>query len=274
MKKFISLLSFEMNRFLKFLIPTFIAVAIIQLFDIFRITMSYNSEVEQAIASGNTLEMPDLFNIHNITGGGFYELSVIGIILVFMVYSFFTWYREWLGKNTFIYRLLMLPMNRSYIFLAKALVFLIGGFLAFVFQFGMYGLALYLSELLVPAEQYVALSIHNAQPMFSLVQGFLFPTSIFQFVSIYSFAFGALISLFTAIVIERTYRVKGLIAGIVYFVGYFVLYGLVVSLPYAGALPVILKPSQGELLKVAYQFIMIGLGFMISWPLLKKRIKI
>ena len=33
-----------------------------------------------------------------------------GVILI--IYVFFIWYRDWLGKNTFIYRLLMLPTAR------------------------------------------------------------------------------------------------------------------------------------------------------------------
>lgn len=274
MNKFISLLNFEMNRFLKFLIPTFIAVAVIQLFETFRRIIGYNNELERVIASGEPLEQLSPFSVHDITGGGLFELSIVAIVLIFMVYSFFTWYREWLGKNTFIYRLLMLPMNRMSILITKSLVFLIGGLLAFVFQFGMYGLALIISEQMIPAEHYVAVGIHNAQPMYTLIQGVLFPTSIFQFISLYSFAFGALISLFTAIIIERTYRMKGLIVGVIYFIGYFILFGLITSLPYNQWLPFIIKPSQAVILTVVYQFFMIALGHLISWPLLKNKIKI
>ena len=50
-------------------------------------------------------------------------------IAVLIIYVFFIWYRDWLGKNTFIYRLLMLPTNRLNIYLAKAttiLLFILG----------------------------------------------------------------------------------------------------------------------------------------------------
>jgi hypothetical protein len=274
MKKFIRLLSFEMNRFLKFLVPTFIIVAAVQLFDIIRISLSYNGMLERVHLSGGSLDNQEPFSVHNITGAGFFELSIVAIVFVFMFYSFYTWYREWLGNNKFIYRLLMLPMNRLYIFLTKALVFLIGGFLAFIFQFGMYGVALMLSELIVPAEHYVAIGIHNVQPPFTFIQSLLFPTTIFEFISTYSFAFGALITLFTAIIMERTYRMKGLVLGVVYFTGYFVLFTIVIALPYTDFLPFLLKPSHGEIITLAYQFLMIGLGILISWPLLNKRIKI
>lgn len=274
MNKFIRLLSFEMNRFMKFLIPTFVIVALVQLFEIFRSIIGYKSEFDRLVATGGSLEQLPTFSAHDITGSGLYELSIMSIVLVFMFYSFFTWYREWLGKNTFIYRLLMLPTSRMYILLTKSLVFLIGGLLSFVFQFGMYGLALVISEQMIPAEQYMALSIHNIQPMFNIIQGVLFPTSIFQFILYYSFAFGALISLFAGIIMERSFRLKGLIAGVIYFIGYFVLYGLVSTLAVNDLLPIILKPSQAALLTLAYQLLMIVLGHLISWPLLKNKIKV
>ena len=37
-----------------------------------------------------------------------------------MIYVFFIWYRDWLGKYTFAYRLLMLPTTRINIYFAKA----------------------------------------------------------------------------------------------------------------------------------------------------------
>ena len=50
-------------------------------------------------------------------------------IAALIIYVFFIWYRDWLGKNTFAYRLLMLPTARMNIYLAKAttiLLFVLG----------------------------------------------------------------------------------------------------------------------------------------------------
>ena len=138
MKKFISLLSFEMNRFLKFLVPTLLVTAVVQIFVTIFSSLKYNNELEKIIAQGEQLETIPNFSLQDITGNGIYQLSIMLIVLVFVFYSFFIWYREWLGKNTFIYRLLMLPTNRTYLLLTKSLVFLIGGLLAFSFQFGLY----------------------------------------------------------------------------------------------------------------------------------------
>lgn len=274
MKKFIDLLSFEMNRFLKFLVPTFLIVGVIQLFVTFSVISDFKESLEMANLAGGTGSEALVFSIQDITVESLYELSILLIILVFMFYSFFIWYREWLGKNTFIYRLLMLPMNRSYIFLSKAFVFLIGGFLSFVFQFGMYALQLFISNQMIPSEYYTALNIHNAQPVFTVIQGVLFPTTGFQFLANYSFAFAALVTLFAAILIERTYGLKGLMVGVVYFIGFFVLYGLVSSLFYLNGLSILLKPSHTRIIAVGYQFFMILLGSVISHFLLKNRVKV
>lgn len=272
MKKFISLLSFEMNRFLKFLVPTLLIVAVTQFFVTISTTLSHNNQFEKMTAQGEAIEQIPPFSFHDVTGNGLYELSIMLIVLVFMFYSFFTWYREWLGKNTFIYRLLMLPTNRTYLLLAKSLVFLIGGLLAFVFQFGLYFVQLQLTEWLVTNGHYLSISLHNVQSMYSVIQPLLFPTSLVEFISTYSFAFAALISLFTGIIIERSFGLKGLIIGAVYFIGFFVLYGWLTSLFYTTSFT--LRPSQEKMIVLSYQFLMIGLGTLIGSRLLKNKIKI
>ena len=267
-----SLLSFEMNRFLKFLIPTLLITAAVQLFVTVSESLSYNGNLEKMIAEGESIDRVPLFSLQDVTGNGLYEMSIMLIILVFMFYSFFTWYREWLGKNTFIYRLLMLPTNRTHLLLTKSLVFLISGLLAFVFQFGLYFIELKIAEWLVTSSHYTALSVHNVQPMYGLVQYFLFPTSIIEFISTYSFAFGALISLFAGIIIERSFGLKGLIIGAAYFIGFFVLYGMLSSFLYGASLT--LRPSQEKIILMLYQFLMVGIGTVISSLLLKNKIKV
>lgn len=274
MKKFIDLLSFELNRFLKFLVPALLIAGVVQLFVTYSKIGEFKDNLEIPTFVNGAQAEPLPFSIQHITSNSLYELSLFLIVLVFMFYSFFIWYREWLGKNTFIYRLLMLPINRSALFLSKALVFLIGGFLSFVFQFGMYALQLFIASQSIPSEHYTVLSIHNAQPPYTLLQGALFPTTGFEFTATYSFAFAALVTLFAAILIERTYRLKGLIGGVIYFGGFFVIYSLVNNLNYFNILPTVLKPSQVEIITLGYLFVMIVLGFFIGHLLFKNRVKV
>lgn len=274
MNKFVSLLSFELNRFFKFLLPAFAITAAVQFFVTFQNIFTYNNDLKKAIAKGGNLAGFDDFSVHYVTQSSLYELSIVLLVMVFIFYSFFTWYREWYGKNSFIYRLLMLPMKRFNIILTKSLVFLIGGFLTFTFQFSLYAIQIKLSEWMIAADHFQAVHIHNIQPDYSIIQAILFPTSGFQFLSIYSFAFAALISLFTGIIIERSFGFKGMISGATYFVGYFIVFGLVTSLQYTQSLPFILRPSQFALLVLGYQFLAILIGYLISNFLLKNKIKI
>src|SRR5690625_85762 len=52
-----------------------------------------------------------------------YTLGFLGPIAIgvagLLFYMFFIWYRDWFARNTFIYRLLMLPTNRMNIYYAK-----------------------------------------------------------------------------------------------------------------------------------------------------------
>lgn len=274
MKKFIHLFDFEMERFLKFLLPTFVVVAFIQLFATLNTVHTYKNSLEEADALGRATDLFPAFSIQNVTGGGIYELSILLIVLVFMFYSFFTWYREWQGKNTFIYRLLMLPIDRSNILLSKTLVFLIGGLLAFVFQFAMYYIQIQITERIVPSSHYVLLNVHNAQPLHSLFQAFLYPTTFFEFTNIYSFAFGALLSLYAGILIERSYGLKGAVMGVIYFVAYFVVYLVLNGILRTDYLSLGLMPSQISIIILGYQFLMIAFGTLISIRLLKYKIKV
>ena len=101
MKKFIDLLSFELNRFLNFLVPTFLIVGVIQLFVTLSVIGDFKESLEMVNLAGGTGSEALMFSIQDITASSLYELSLLLIILVFMFYSFFIWYREWLGKNTF-----------------------------------------------------------------------------------------------------------------------------------------------------------------------------
>ena len=274
MKKFIRLFDFEMGRFLKFLLPTFLIVAVAQLYSTFSNIIRFNNDVQLAIAQGMDSQSLPIFSAHRITESMIFSTSIMGIVLVFVFYSFFIWYREWLGKNAFIYRLLMLPVERIYIFLTKALTFLVGGFLSLAFQFGMYAIVLFISERMVEAERYHAVTIHNIQPAYDLFQHILFPESGYEFIGVYGFAFAALITLFAAILMERSFNLKGLIAGVFYFAAFFIAYSIVSVINRTDVLPVIITPSQAYFATIAYLFVMITLGTLISRYLLKHKIKV
>lgn len=145
-------------------------------------------------------------------------LSFIGPIafggVVLIIYVFFIWYRDWLGKNTFSYRLFMLPTARIHIYLAKATTVLL-------YVLGLVALQLFLLPVesrilqwMVPNEFRTDFSVSEIINFSNL--NILFPTTFIEFVLYYGGGMLAVCIVFTAILFERSYRMKGIIYGILY----------------------------------------------------------
>ena len=144
--------------------------------------------------------------------------SIIPMLLcaaVMFLYIFFIWYRDWFGRSTFIYRLLMLPTARSHIYWAKATAILLFVFSLLSFQLLVLLVQKLIFNLAVPASQRVEpffTELLRANQAFDL----LFPYSFEQFVYTYGLGMFAVFAIFTAIIIERSYRGIGILYGIIY----------------------------------------------------------
>ena len=141
-------------------------------------------------------------------------IALCGVVLV--IYVFFIWYRDWLGKNTFSYRLFMLPTARIHIYLAKATTVLL-------FVLGLVAIQLLLVPVeskvlqwMVPQEFRTDIATHVITKAHYLEV--LFPATFTEFVLYYGGGMLAVCIIFTAILFERSYRMKG--------IGYGILYGL------------------------------------------------
>lgn len=271
MIKFFRLLEFEFGRLLKFLIPAFILSVAMQFFTLFLTVSTYNDFLNYSLETNSPMEN---FSMHNVTGSGLFPLAILIVPLLFVFYSLFTWYREWLGKNTFIYRLLMLPIDRMSIFYAKAMTFILGGLLTFVAQFGLYGILSFVLKSFIEPEHFTQYPIHDMVPPYEFIQQTLFPTTGFDFLHTYGFAIAALFVFFTAILIERSFNFKGAIVGLAYFIVYFVGYFSFNALYYATSLPWIVRPSHIFLLQSIYILLMIVISSLISRLLLKNKVRV
>ncbi|AFH61812.1 hypothetical protein ACVNS2_14310 [Paenibacillus caseinilyticus] len=132
-----------------------------------------------------------------------------------LLYVFLIWYRDWFGKHTFIYRLLMLPAPRMNIYWAKLsaiLIFVLG---LIAFQLITLPLHLYTFNSIVPEEARDAVStaqIVMGHQLFKI----LIPLHIYKFLMSYITGLAGVAILFTVILTERSYRLRGLILGILY----------------------------------------------------------
>jgi len=144
-----------------------------------------------------------------------FALPVILSIAALILYAFLIWYRDWFGRSTLIYRLLMLPTARRHIYLAKLTALLTFIFTLVGFQLLLLPIEKWIFTLRVPPElaehSYIAEAIEA-----NTVLEILLPRSFEQFMYAYGIGIMAVIVVFTAILIERSYRLKGIVFAILY----------------------------------------------------------
>jgi len=144
-----------------------------------------------------------------------FALPVALSIAVLLFYVFFIWYRDWFGRNTFVYRLLALPTARRNVYLAKltALLTFVFGLLAC--QLILLPIEKWAFTLAVPANFAEASSIAEAIEVNSLF-ALLLPRNFEFFLLSYGIGIMALLAAFAAILLERSYRRAGIALGVLY----------------------------------------------------------
>lgn len=220
MNYFFRLLNFEFERLSKFLF-TLMTITVVSQFAGFLIrSRMYMGEVHHLRRQLNytteqILQSEGAFTINTISRSlwtyGPFALCIIGLLF----YGFFIWYRDWFGQNTFAYRLLMLPINRMFLFITKLITLFIAIFSLLTLQIGILLVGQPFLSLLVSNEFFQQITIQEIIGSNTFLQLFLPDEGILFFLS-YGFGLLFLIVLFTAILIERSYRKRGILYGIIY----------------------------------------------------------
>lgn len=139
-------------------------------------------------------------------------------ISVLALYVFLIWYRDWIGRHAFIYRLLVLPTARRNIYLAKISAFLLFVFSMVSFQLVLLPIHNVIFKLIVPAGQRADSHIVDAiSRNMALIE--LIPRQFEQFLYYYGIGTIAVLAIFTAILLERSYRLLGILYGVLYLSG-------------------------------------------------------
>ncbi len=136
-------------------------------------------------------------------------------IAVLSLYVFLIWYRDWFGRNTFIYRLLMLPTARRNIYLAKGTAILMFVFGLISFQLLLLPIEHLIFKLIVPSDRIEPsyfVNVISSNQAFEL----LLPRNFDQFLVSYGLGIMAVLAIFTAILLERSYRIVGIIYAVLY----------------------------------------------------------
>jgi hypothetical protein len=222
MIQYLKLVHFELTRFRWIYLSLFVVTLLSQFAGLYfhaqntigriheRMVAETLTEAEYIMRFGQQVGFSN-FTLNNIWFMGPIALCITALLL----YVFLIWYRDWLGKNMFIYRLLMLPTSRSNIFLAKlsAIVLMVWGLIAF--QMLLLPLLNRLYNSIVPSVYRYSLPLFDVIITHPILQ-ILMPRTFIEFVLYYGAGIMGVIVIFTVILLERSYRWKGLLAGIAY----------------------------------------------------------
>lgn len=137
------------------------------------------------------------------------DLSVLIVISVLLLYVFLIWYRDWLGRGAFIYRLLMLPASRIHLYTAKLTALMTFILCMLSWQALLLAIGRLLFNRLTPIELRASSTLTEAAKNGFLA--YLMPEGILHFLYVYGIGMLAVLAVFTAILLERSYRLIGIL---------------------------------------------------------------
>lgn len=277
MKRYLKLVNFEFNRFAKLFAILLGIVLAVQMTGVIVICRSYLQEADEAIykeqmSQAEFLDMFGMLSFEQIVGSVWFLGPIALAIAAVAFYIFFIWYRDWFAKNTFIYRLLMLPTTRLNLFFAKLSTILLVTFGFVGFQLMILPLETRLMQWMVPKDFRADMALHDIMNLLMKLH-ILFPQTFTEFILHYGMGTVVVSVIFTAVLFERSFRWKGILLGVIYGI---IAIGVLIS-------PVILQyevfyeffyPGEMLLLELAAGLVVLAGSIWISNFLLKKKIRV
>ena len=222
MNRYLKLVHMEISRFWKLYVALLVATLLMQCGGIIYSVRSYisnrkqNMEIELLTDAQYAIKYGASSFYRTLMDMSFWIIAPIALsIAALLFYTAFIWYREWMGKNSFIYRLLMIPTARRNIYFAKLTAILLLALGLVGFQLTILPIEKLIYDGMIPlglSEPMSLLEIIRYYPVFVV----LIPNHFTDFLLFYGVGLTFIILIFTAIMLERSYRMKGLLGGIVY----------------------------------------------------------
>lgn len=277
MGSFMKLFAFEINRFIKLYIALLAVIFIIQLGTVLFEASSYMALVKEVTKSGRA--SPEQFLneywhfslVDVIYARGFLIPIALGAVSV-IIYLFFIWYRDWFARNTFIYRLLMLPVNRMTIYFAKLATIIVS-------VLGLISAQLVYLVIYKQIVKWIVPIVYRTDMKTSLLVAssdlsVLIPTHFSLFLIIYGLGTLFIIVLFTVILLERSFKLVGLLLGIIYTsfaIGLFIL-PFVVQFIFFDTF--YLYTDEMFYVQLVISFIIGGVSLWISYILINRKVTV
>ncbi|MBR7797538.1 hypothetical protein GT022_16005 [Agaribacter marinus] len=220
MKSYLKLTSFELSRFFKLYLVLIAITIISQIIGVIVYSNRYLNEMnkviyEEQMPKAEFLEVYGRSSLFDLTQTLWFLGPIALCVVALIFYVFFIWYRDWFGKNTFIYRLLMLPTARINVFFAKAtsIFLMVLGLIAL--QIVLLFIENMIYQWMVPNEFRTDMAVSQVIQNFRYLN-IIIPTTITKLILSYGVGFMAVFIIFTGILLERSYRWKGIFLGIGY----------------------------------------------------------
>ncbi|MDN6728727.1 MAG: hypothetical protein ACTHVM_03625 [Alkalibacterium gilvum] len=223
MKKSLSpllkLTNFELSRLSKFLFTLMGLTVLANLVGYIYIPMKFMDKInkftiESSATTEEVLNSLGTLSFYDVTMSLWIVAPIAIGVSGLLFYSIFIWYREWFGKNTFAYRLLMLPVSRMTLFFSKFIVIFIGIFTLISTQIVSLFIGYPIVSAIVDSTYFSSLGLIESMYMHPLFL-ILFPLEPNYFLILIVGA-TVLLVMFTLILMERSFASKGILFGIGY----------------------------------------------------------
>lgn len=277
MKNYLKLVNFELNRIVKLFTVLIGITFVVQIIGVIVQSKGYinNANVsiyEEMMPKAQFLESYGHMNFLQIVRSVWFMGPIALCIAGVGFYIFLIWYRDWMGKNTFIYRLLMLPTVRLNIFYAKISTILIMTFGLVAFQLIFIPIEMLVMKGMVPSEFIMDMGIIEVvRSMPELMM--IIPNSVVELIVYYGIGILAVAVLFTAILMERSFKWKGMFAGIIY-IGVAIVVWILPLLLQEFVLNNFFYPIELFILEIVMSLIVLAASIWVSGFLLKKKITV
>jgi hypothetical protein len=220
MNNYLKLVNLEFNRVVKLFAVLLSLTFIVQTVGVIVQSKSYLNTVnekifEESMPKAQFLESFGQMSFMQIVRSAWFLGPIAICIAGVSFYIFLIWYRDWLGKNTFIYRLLMLPTTRLNVFYAKATTILIMTLGLVAFQLILLPVQILVMKIMVPGEFRSDLGVSDILTNMPELS-FIIPGSFVELLLFYGAGLLVVAVIFTAILMERSFRWKGIFAGLMY----------------------------------------------------------
>ncbi len=206
--------------------------------------------------------------IHHISSVVTFTIWLSAFVMGACVFAI--WYRDWMGRSSFMHRLLMLPTNRRHLYVAKVVAIMLLTLAYASFQFMLLYVHEGIARLIVPSDRWeLSLVMDAARTVEEL--SIMLPPNGWQWAIHYALALIAVCVVFTGILLERCFGRLGIVYGLLYVASCAALVALPVAFQYEITF---LYPGEIQLLTAALCLAVLGVSLWLGLRLVAKKITV